>query len=341
MNRFLLLWLFFALSIPLPALSAERNVTGSNVHAVYLAIGHIYSKSKVDELIEIIKNTGANAVVIDFKDSNVPDMKRMRELTARFRDANAYTIARIVVMQDSLYARKHPEIAIKSAGGGFWYSGRSSWKRYWLDPAANLTQEYAIATAKLAIDAGFNEVQFDYMRFPTDGNMKNIVYPAYRGAQSKSDVMRGFFERIHHELKAYNANVILSIDVFGEVLLYGKERGIGQNAADVGKYFDVVSPMAYPSHYQCGEFGVRDPTAHPYKVYFDTIRKGQGYLSGTNAIIRPWVQDFTLTSIYHCGPRVVYTAERIREQIRAGEDLGVHGFMLWNAGSRFTRGAFN
>lgn len=323
----------------MPALSAGKDAPGSNVHAVYLAIGHLYSKSKVDELIEITKNTGANAVVIDFKDSNIPDMKKMKELVARFANANVYTIARIVTLQDSLYARKHPEIAIKSGNGGFWYSGRSSWKRYWLDPAANLTQEYAIATAKLAIDAGFNEVQFDYMRFPTDGNMKNMAYPVYRATQSKSDVMRGFFERIHRELKAYNQNVVLSIDVFGEVLLYGKEPGIGQNAADVGKYFDVVSPMAYPSHYQCGEFGVRDPTAHPYKVYSDTIRKGQGYLSGTNAIIRPWVQDFTLTSIYHCGPRVVYTAERVREEIQAGEDLGVHGFMLWNAGSRFTRGA--
>lgn len=337
MNRFLSLLLFLSLTVPL---QAETNA--HNVRAVYLAIGHIYSKSKVDELIEITKNTGANAVVIDFKDSNVPDMKKMKELVARFKNADVYTIARIVALQDSSYAKKHPEIAIKSTAGGFWYSGKNSWKRYWLDPAANLTQEYTVEMAKLAINAGFNEVQFDYMRFPTDGNMRNIVYPVFRaGKQSKEDVMRRFFERIHHELKAYNAQAILSIDVFGEVLLYGKERGIGQNAADVGKYFDVVSPMAYPSHYQCGEFGVRDPTAHPYKVYFDTIRKGQGYLRGTNAIIRPWVQDFTLASIYRCGPKVVYTAERIRQEIKAGEDLGVHGFMLWNAGSRFTRGAFN
>ncbi len=320
--------------------TAKAVPSADNVRAVYLSIAHLDSEKKINTLLDIIRNTSANGVVIDFKDSNVPNVVKMKKLVERFRDAGGYTIARIVTFQDSSFARKHPEVAIKKSSGGMWYSGKASWKRYWLDPASPLAQEYSIETAKRAIDAGFDEIQFDYIRFPTDGNMRNISYPVWNKNQSKSEVMRNFFAKINRELSAYDSRVALGIDVFGEVLVYGKESGIGQNLLDIADYFDVIAPMAYPSHYSCGSFGVRDPTAHPYKVYSDTIRKGLKILNGKKVIIRPWVQDFTIGSIYQCGPRVVYTAARIREQIQAGTDQGVKGFMLWNAGSRFTSNVF-
>ncbi len=138
------------------------------------------------------------------------------------------------------------------------------------------------------------------------------------------------------ELKSYSPNILIGIDVFGEVCLYGREAGIGQTLSDIAEYFDVICPMAYPSHYMCGEFGVKDPTAHPYKVYYTTIKNGLKFLNGKKVIIRPWVQNFSITSIYGCGPTVYYDVDKVRAQIKAGEDAGVDGFMLWNASNNFT-----
>lgn len=330
--------LLFFIAVPL---YAKNSPSADEVRAIYLSSDHLFNEAKIAELERIIAATGANGIVIDFKDSNVLSQDHMAGLARRFKRAGAYTIARIVVFQDSYFARKHPEVAIKKSSGEFWYSGRAVWRRYWIDPASPLVQDYTIAVAKRAIDAGFDEIQFDYIRFPTDGNMKDIRYPVFdESRETKGQVMERFFRNLRAALKAYNPQVLLSIDVFGEVFVYGKERGIGQHIEDVARYFDVISPMAYPSHYMCGEFKVQDPTAHPYLVYNETLRKGLLHLGGTKVIIRPWVQDFTINSIYGCGPQVRYTADRIREEIRGGTDLGIKGFMLWNAGSNFTPGVF-
>lgn len=321
----------FCTSIPSP----------DSVKALYLGSDTIYNKAKIAELERILETTDANGIVIDVKDSTVISPEYIRELAARFHSKGAYTIARIVVFQDSVFARKHPEVAIKTSSGAFWYSGRAVWQRYWVDPASSLVQDYNIDIALRAIDAGFDEIQFDYIRFPTDGNMKDIHYQVFDVEHGdKSAVMEDFFKKIKSRLKARNPNIMISIDLFGEVFVYGKERGIGQHIGDVAKYFDVLSPMAYPSHYQCKEFGVPDPTAHPYLVYQKTLAAGLRHLTGKNVIIRPWVQDFSINSIYGCGPAVTYTTERVLDQIRAGHDLGINGFMLWNVRSNFSVGVF-
>ena len=312
------------------------------IKALYLGSDTMFSKAKIAEIERILETTSANGIVIDVKDSNALSPEYIKELVRRFKGKGVYTIARIVVFQDSYFAKKHPEIAVKTGAGSFWYSGRAVWQRYWLDPASSLAQDYNIEVALRAVDAGFDEIQFDYIRFPTDGNMKDIRYPVYNEErQTKGAVMEEFFKKIKSRLKARNPNILISIDLFGEVFVYGLERGIGQHLADVAKYFDVLSPMAYPSHYQCKEFGVQDPTAHPYLVYQKTLANGLKHLAGKNVIIRPWIQDFSITSIYGCGPQVAYTTERVYEQIRAGQDLGIKGFMLWNVRSNFSVGVFS
>ncbi len=306
------------------------------IRSIYLSSDNIFNERKIAELEHIFVTTKANGIVIDFKDSNSLSQETMANLVKRFKKHNVYTIARIVAFQDSYFARKHPEIAIKNSSGEFWYSGRKIWKRYWLDPASELVQEYNIEVAKRAIDAGFDEIQFDYIRFPTDGNMKDICYPVFNPAKdSKAEVMVGFFKKMKRELKAYSPKTPIGIDIFGEVFLYGKEAGIGQSLSHVAEYFDVLCPMAYPSHYMCGEFGVKDPTAHPYKVYYSTLKNGLKFLDGKKVIIRPWVQNFSITSIYGCGPAVYYGYENVLAQIQAGRDLGINGFMLWNASNNF------
>lgn len=310
------------------------------VKAIYLSTDYIFNKKKIAELEEMIKSTKADGIVIDYKDSNALPQPYMISLVERFHKIGAYTIARVVTFQDSRFARLHPEIAVKRTGGSFWWSGAKKWRRYWLDPASTLAQDYNIKVAKLAIDAGFDEIQFDYIRFPTDGNMRDIRFPIFNPAEeSKSQVMIRFFRKLYEELKIYSPNTLLGIDVFGEVFLYGRERGIGQDLNDIAKYFDVISPMAYPSHYQCGEFKVKDPNAHPYLVYQVTLKNGLESLKGA-VIIRPWIQSFNLASIYGCGPRIIYDAEKVQAQIKATRDLGISGFMLWNVNNVFPREVF-
>jgi len=321
--------------------SANTSSTYANIRAVYLTSGYVYSSSKINELLNIFDTTGANGVVIDFVDNSAPDMERMTKVVSLFREKGAYTIARIVTFQNTRFAKAHPESAIKTGAGEFWYSGKKSWQRYWLDPASPTAQNYIVSIGKQAVDAGFNEIQFDYIRFPTDGDMSDLVFPSYNpSTQTKTAVMNGFFSKLRTELLSYDPNIKMSIDIFGDVMTYGKATTIGQDMAKMADYFDVISPMSYPSHYNCGAFGVQDPTAYPYKVYNDTIAEGQKYLEGTNAIIRPWIQDFSMTSIYKCGPIVYYTKNRVLEEIQGGKDLGVNGFMLWNAGSNFTSAVF-
>ena len=307
------------------------------IRAIYLSSDNIFNERKIAELERIFITTKANGIVIDFKDSNSLSQETITNLMKRFKKHNVYTIARIVVFQDSYFARKHPEIAIKTSSGEFWYSGRKAWKRYWLDPASELAQDYNIEIAKRAIDAGFDEIQFDYIRFPTDGNMSDIRYPIFNPAMnSKAAVMEHFFKKMKSELKSYSPNTLIGIDVFGIVFLNGKEPNISQTLSDIAEYFDVICPMAYPSHYMCGEFGVQDPTAHPYKVYYATLKNGLKFLDGKKVIIRPWIQNFSIASIYGCGPTVYYGYDNVHAQIQACRDLGINGFMLWNANNNFT-----
>lgn len=318
-----------------------KQYNPAEIRALYLSTNNIYNKKKIAELEGILKTTKANGIVIDFKDSNALPQQYMISLAKRFRDAGAYTIARIVVFQDSYFAPKHSEIAVKTGSGSFWWSGRKIWKRYWLDPASLRVQNYTIEVAKHAIDAGFDEIQFDYIRFPTDGNMRDIHFPIFDSTkETKSEAMTRFFKKLREELKTYSPDTFLAIDVFGEVLLYGREQGIGQDLVEIAKYFDVISPMAYPSHYKCREFKVKDPNAHPYLVYQGTIRNGLKFLGGIDVIVRPWVQSFTLRNIYGCGSTIVYDETKVKAQIQASRDQGVHGFMLWNVMSVFPKGVF-
>lgn len=320
----------------------EKKHNPAEIMALYLGTNNIYNKKKIAELEGLLKTTKANGIVIDFKDNNALPQEYMTSLAKRFKDAGAYTIARIVVFQDTYFARKHPDIAIKTGSGLFWWSGRKIWKRYWLDPASLRAQQYTVEIAKRAIDAGFDEIQFDYIRFPTDGNMSDIYFPIFDSVkETKSEVMARFFKKLHDELKTYSQKTVLGIDVFGEVLLYEKESGIGQNLAEIAKYFDVISPMAYPSHYMCGEFKVKDPNAHPYLVYQVTLRNGLKFLGGINVIIRPWIQSFTLQNIYGCGPKIIYDKVKVKAQIQASRDQGIQGFMLWNVSSLFPQGVFD
>ena len=259
-----------------------------------------------------------------------------------FKDDGIYTIGRMVVLQDTKLAQQRPDLAIKTREGGFWYSGRAAWNRYWVDPASPEVAKYNIEIAKKGIDAGLDEIQFDYIRFPSDGDMNDIVYPVWDGKTPKYEVMRNLFSRLKSELKAYKQDIVLSIDVFGHVYSQGQELSVGQRLEDIAEFFDVVSPMAYPSHYRCGEFNIPDPNYEPFKIYDLTLAAGLTKLDSIKKwpITRPWIQDFSIRNIYNCGlPAAQYDAGMVRNEISAIQKHNVNGFMLWNAASTFTEKA--
>jgi len=332
---FLILFsLFFTHPIKTPAASPD------DIKAIYLTFGSARNSKKIQMVYDFVHKTEVNAVVIDVKADRPTTDGHLTKLVGELNNQGIYTIARIVVMQDSDLASKRPDLAIKTQSGELWHSGKKEWRRYWVDPAAPYVVNYNVEIAKKAVDVGFKEIQFDYIRFPSDGNMKNISYPYYDSKELKSDVMAKFFTKLSSELKRYKPSVILGIDIFGEAYFNGQEPNVGQRLSDLEKHFDVISPMNYPSHFQCGEFGFKDPSQHPYEVMYGALALGKKRLANPKIIIRPWIQDFSIRNIYGCSPSgISYGPQEVRAQIKAAQDAGDFGFMLWNASSRYTKNA--
>lgn len=333
-----------------------RPINKESIKAAYLAIDYLYNKKKISYLENLIDSTELNAIVIDFKVGKPITDDYMRNLIARFKNKGVYVIGRMVLFQDSYLARARPDLAIKDLNGNFCYSGRKDWQRYWVDMTSSEVWDYNIEIAKKGIDIGFDEINFDYIRFPSDfgancDSSEKVRYPFWKGnflkdnskKEEKYRVMREVYSLLNSELKAYasakETEIKLSIDIFGEVFLYGEEPGIGQKLSDIADFFDIISPMPYPSHYKCKEFGVKDPNAYPYLVYKKTLGGGLAKLKKYNfqGEIRPWIQSFSLQNIYNCGPYIKYGPAEIRAQIQAGADLGIEGFMLWNGASSYTK----
>lgn len=320
------------------------------VRAIYLSIDHLYNPSKIEYIFSLFDGTELNAVVIDFK-VDIPQINRnVKDLIARFHQKGIYVIGRFVMFQDSYLVKIRPHLAIRNKNGDMCFSGRKTWQRYWVDMASDEVLDYNIEIAKQGIDMGLDEINFDYIRFPSDlsnCNLKNdISYPVWNG-HDRYQTMRRVFSVLNKELKNYaaknNTGVTLSIDIFGEVFAYGSEPGIGQRLSDIAEFFDVISPMAYPSHYKCGEFGLKDPNANPYVVYNKTLEPGLKRLreAGFKGDVRPWIQDFSIANIYGCGSVVYYGPQEVKAQIKASKDLGLYGFMLWNAASNYTKRALS
>ena len=330
---------------------------GDDIRAAYLSSGQLENPAKVRELVRLIEETELNAIVIDVKDSRVLLDPRHLATLRLFKERGVYVIGRLITFQDSRLALDRKDLAVRSADGGLFLDGNPRWRRYWVDPAAKEAQDWNIAIAKRVIDAGVDEVNFDYIRFP---HQRSLVYPHWDLSLPKHAVMEEFFARLRRELDLHAAargvRAKLSIDVYGYVYLNGIEPGVGQRLLSAAKYFDVVAPMAYPSHYQCNEFGLKDPNLHPALVYERTLAKGLETLraAGVTVATRPWIQDFSVPNIYGCrDPKrseeyvvsakgnivVKYGAARVRAQIEAAKKLGVRGFMLWNPESSYTENA--
>ncbi len=318
----------------------KNHILPKQVKGIYLTAYSAGNKQKVGEIISLIDTTELNAVVIDIKDysgkilydSHVPLARQIgavsnqigdvRALIRQFHDHNIYMIARQTVFQDPLLARKKTDLAIKSKQGGLWYDYKGL---SWVDASHEEIWAYNVAIAKEAAMLGFDEINFDYVRFPSDGNMSLMVYAA-QTEKTKNDVMKEFYTYLGREMTPTSA--FISLDLFGFSMERHDGMSIGQRIEDAVNNVDAVSPMMYPSHYPSGHLGLENPAAHPGIVIDNGMKKGTPYFVDTRAQVRPWLQAFNLGA--------TYDASKIRAQIDMVEKYPNNGWLLWNASNRYT-----
>lgn len=309
--------------------------------AVYLTAYSAASAKKRAEIINLIAQTELNAVVIDIKDysgkvlydSNllvVNELKTdedrlgdVRKIIQEFHDAGIYVIARQTVFQDPVLAERKPDWAVKSTHGGLW---RDRNGLAWVDASNDAVWRYNIAIAREAIRLGFDEINFDYVRFPSDGNLATMSFAHLD--RPKYEVMGDFYATLSRELSHEPAYI--SLDMFGFVMerTGTNDLAIGQRLADAVDQVDYIAPMMYPSHYPSGHLGFSNPAAHPGPVIAYGMKLGMPHFEGKRAQVRPWIQAFNMGA--------TYGAAEIRAQIDEIEKYPNAGWLLWNASNRYS-----
>ena len=324
----------------------------SSIKALYVN-AWAFGSRRLWQLVRLADETEINALVIDVKDdtgcllypSAVPTAQQIgANQCVRAKDARArldtiaahgiYAIARIVVAKDPRLAEHKPEWSVQERGTGKLWRDRIDIA--WVDAYNDSVWIYAAQLAQEAVHMGFNEVQFDYVRFPDEprSRMATAVFPAHRPGQTQREAVREHVALLTRRLKPLGVPV--TFDIFGLTASATGDLGIGQVWEDFATLADVLLPMVYPSHYYRGAFGFAWPNGQPYRVVHSALSDAlqRRLLDELFPFVRPFLQAFTL------GRRLPrYTPFEIREQIRAVEDLGITSWVLWNPRSVYQREA--
>jgi len=314
------------------------------IRAAYYTSWAAGTPSFQKQMFSLIQGTDLNSLVIDVKDysgrigfdvtdpdlvavgsaqNRIPDIEHMID---SLHKQGIYVIGRVAVFQDPFIVKIHPEWAVHNkTTGAVW---RDSGGAYWVDPDNKDMWSYVAEIAKQAYAVGFDEINFDYVRFPSDG-IGNAAF-AKSASTTKETVITRFFSYIHDQLSPLG--IPISADIFGQTTSDLGDMGIGQHFENVLPYFDYVDPMVYPSHYVDGFLNFAKPAEHPYAIV--KYELGQAVdrtiaASSSPDKIRPWLQAFDLGAIY--------TPDMVHEQMQASADAGTQGWLLWNAGSVYNR----
>lgn len=322
--------------VEVPAAGSSLDITLDEfmVKAIYLNPGFTNTPAKVQALIDIANTTEINAIVIDIKEELVfydTQVQLFRDagtvnpildigaLLKQMQDSGIYTIARLVVFKDSLVAENRHDLAIKSTVTG------DAWRDMndvaWVNPTDKTLWEANTQLSVEAANLGFDEIQFDYVRFPTDGDLSTMDLDLTQ--QTRENAINGFVEFAYQRLIPTGAK--LSADVFGYTLLVQDDLGIGQNLRTLEPHLDFLSPMVYPSHYGENFQGYIPPNDYPGEVVGISMQSGVDLLGLTPKKLRPWLQDFD-----YFGDVKPYNAPEVRAQIDATEEVGASGWMLWS-----------
>ena len=320
--------------------------TPASVKAVYMTSWVAGTPRIRNRLINLIDTTELNSVVIDVKDYSGrivfpvsdPELTATGAVEVRISDIQGliadlhqrgiYVIGRVSVFQDAYFVSQHPELAIhRRSDGGIWKDRKGI---SWLEAGSVPVWNYVLKIARAAYAVGFDEINFDYIRFPSDGNMQDISYQYFDPTrETRAQVMKRFYAYLSQGLASLKMPI--SIDLFGLTTTSLDDLGIGQVLVDAAPYFDYIAPMVYPSHFASGYLNFSNPTTHPYEVVKNVMTKAGERLvvaSSTTSKLRPWLQDFNLGAIY--------TADMVRAQIQATYDSGLTSWMLWDPNNQYT-----
>ncbi|MCL4425023.1 MAG: putative glycoside hydrolase [Firmicutes bacterium] len=315
------------------------------VKGIYLTAWTAGSPERMGQILRLLDETDLNAVVIDVKDQSgyvlypsrleavreagalkvkIQDLKGLLE---RLKEKGIYPIARLVVFDDPVLARARPELAIRNHAGTPWADGNGF---YWTNPYNEEVWDYNLAIAREVAELGFREIQFDYVRFPD--NAERVAREAVLenpAGLSRVEAITFFLRQARAQLGP--RGVYVSADVFGLTTSSSDDMGIGQDFRAMAQVVDYISPMIYPSHYyNPGIYGLPDPEADPYNLVRRALEDARRKAAGTRAIIRPYLQDFSL--------KHKYGRSEIEAQIRAAHEQGIKEWILWNASNHYTPG---
>lgn len=327
------------------------------VRGIYVT-GHSAGGAKFQQLVKMIQNTDLNSMVIDVKDDfgNLtfqPDksspyfdisknyIKDPKKLIAVLEQKQIYPIARIVVFKDTVLANNKPEWSFK-VGDRIWKNGRGE---SFVNPFLKEVWDYNVNVAIEAAKLGFQEIQFDYVRFPEGFERRDdeLIYQLgeyknskHNNVKKRVSAVTDFVAYAKGKLESYQVDV--SVDIFGYTATLPEAPGIGQNFSKISEHVDVISSMIYPSHWT-SYFGIAKPDLEPYRLITEYAKLENKKLEQLKErpTSRPWIQDFT-ASYLGKGNYKPYGKEEVEAQIRALNEQGIYEFLLWNAGNTYTGG---
>ena len=309
----------------------------AEIRGVHVTMALAGIRGKLDEYIRM-KADGLNTIELDVKDENgelgfVPaNLPLARQVgaakryydpvraAAKVHDAGLYLVGRVVTFEDPLLSAGAPGLAIRRADGSRWVNNGGLG---WTNPYDTRVWRYNLAIAEAAARAGFDEIQFDYVRFPSDGDITQIRYPG-KHAQPMGWTIPMFVRYAAKRLHPLGVRV--SVDVFG--LAATRNLGIAQFPRRIAPYVDAIYPMVYPSHYGSGEYNIVEPDAHPGTTVAYSLRDFRDKLRGKRTRVIPWLQDFSLGR--------QYSLADVQDEIQAARLEHSKGFMLWNAAGVYT-----
>jgi len=359
----------------------EHIKTPDAVRGIYMTQCAAGTPSFRKDFLKMLDETSLNAIVIDIRDysgkiafpTENPVLKEMvsdecgardmKEWVQLLHDHDVYVIGRITVFQNPAYTKLHPEQAVQKKGGGIWKDKNGlafvdvGAKEYWSTVVELSKESYAL---------GFDELNFDYIRFPSDGDMKAAVY-SFGAGKSKAEALEEFFKYLHDNLKSENPRgdaswvPVMSADLFGYVTVHDDDLGIGQILERALPYFDFIDPMVYPSHYNSGFAGLKNVNSDTYKVVAVSMNTAVARTIATTtrnkflgavpiasastsspqatspqlyekksypaSVMRPWLQSFDYP--------VEYTPAMVAAQIKANEDAGLTSYLFWDAANKY------
>lgn len=338
----------------LKAYLADDPRTPVEAKGIFITGAVAGTQNTMPYLTKLVDDTRLNAMVIDIKNDTgevtykmglplaqeIGAEKRyvadMAGLIKQLKEKNIYLIARIVAFKDPILAEQKPELAVKNADGTVFYDNNHL---AWVNPYQAEVWDYLIDLSKEAVALGFDEIQYDYIRFSTAKGISEADFGACSEGKTKQEAINGFLEKAYETLAPMG--VYVSADVFGTIICNESDgRLIGQDYVEMAKRCDYICPMVYPSHYVNDAYGIAVPDAKPYELIYASVLDGEEKLKAAKeaepdvhiAKQRPWLQAFTATWV---DGHITYKSKQMADQIRGCNDAGVQEWLLWNASNQY------